>query len=76
MADKGSFVALSAEAGEIVLRLGHLDMEENAFGGPRIDRKAVASLLKACRNMGGTLEAITHIIEALLSAEILKSKYV
>ncbi len=33
-------------------------------------------VLKACRGMGGTLEAIGQVLEACFTPEILKSKYV
>lgn len=34
-----------------------------------------AQVTKACRGMGGTLEACGKVIEACLSGEILKAKY-
>ena len=33
-------------------------------------------VLRACRGMGGTLEAVAQVLEACFTPEILKSKYV
>ena len=47
---------------------GDDDQEEVELAGTEV--------VKMCRKMGGTMEAIAHILEACLSPEILKSKYV
>ncbi|KAF7793576.1 hypothetical protein EIP86_004690 [Pleurotus ostreatoroseus] len=73
LADKGSFVALSAQAGEIVLRAG-LAAAEGTEGCDAVDSKAAMGVAKACRGMGGTLEAVGQVVEALVSPEIIKAK--
>lgn len=75
LADKGSFVALSAQAGEALLRIG-LSAPGIDAGEGTIDRKEAMAIAKACHGMGGTLEAVGQILEALASPEILKAKYV
>ncbi|KAI0321192.1 hypothetical protein OF83DRAFT_1161926 [Amylostereum chailletii] len=62
------FVGAAARAGEVLLRIGlgedvGAELEETG-------REAV----EGCRGMGGTLEAMGHVLEACLSPEILKSK--
>ena len=74
LADKGSFVALSARAGELILRVGL--SETCADSDPAVERKEALVVAKACRGMGGALEPVAHLIEALVSPEILKAKYV
>ena len=73
LADKGSFIALSAQAGEIVLRAG-LAAVEGAEGCGEVDSKVAMGVAKACRGMGGTLEAVGQVVEALISPEIIKAK--
>lgn len=77
LAEDGSFVYLSAKAGETVLRI-----TIQAKGSPPdaarpepVDVKEAQRLAMACRNMGGTLEAVGKVIEALVSREILGAKY-
>lgn len=80
LAEHDSFVRLSARAGETVLLLSlqSEEEEEECVDGtspePRVDRKEALAVAKTCRGMGGTLEAIGQIIEALASLEILRSK--
>lgn len=73
LADKGSFVALSAHAGLAVLRLG-LSSADGAAGTDEASVKGAMGVAKACRGMGGTLEAVGQVIEALTSPEILRAK--
>lgn len=39
-----------------------------------VDRKDALGIAKACRTVGGTLEAVGQVVEALVSPEILRSK--
>lgn len=73
LADKGSFVALSAHAGLAVLRLG-LSSADGAAETDKVDVKGAMGVAKACRGMGGTLEAVGQVIEALTSPEIIRAK--
>ena len=70
---------LSAQAGEAVILLGSESGKENeaesALEG-HMDRKEAMGIAKACRTMGGTLEAVGQVIEALVSPEILRAKWV
>jgi hypothetical protein len=88
----GAFVRVSARAGEVALRIGlerargrvrggeGMDVDgESESGGGGLDeetRKMGKEVALECRGMGGTLEAIGQVIEACLSDEIIKSKYV
>lgn len=79
LAESGTFVQLSAKAGEVILRLGLQAFKENVEHSPlatteTIDPKEALKLAKACGTMGGTLSAVGRIIEALISPEILKAK--
>lgn len=79
MAGHDNFVRLSAEAGETVLLLslqrGKENTEELLPPEDAVDRKAALTTAKACRAVGGTLEAVGQIVEALVSLEILRAKY-
>lgn len=70
---------LSAQAGEAVILLGSESGKENeaesALEG-HMDWKEAMGIAKACRTMGGTLEAVGQVIEALVSPEILRAKWV
>ncbi|KAI0095066.1 hypothetical protein BDY19DRAFT_880730 [Irpex rosettiformis] len=71
------FVSLSAQAGEAILLLGLESGKENdasPITEGRIGRKEAMSIAKACRCMGGTLEAVGQVLEALVSPEILRAK--
>ncbi|EGN93559.1 hypothetical protein SERLA73DRAFT_63805, partial [Serpula lacrymans var. lacrymans S7.3] len=84
VAEKGSFVAVSARAGEIALQIGlmydtHCEDQARSIGEVTSvvdDRTKTAGLevARVCRSMGGTLEAVGQIIESALTTEILKSK--
>ena len=39
-----------------------------------VDVKEATRIAKACRGMGGTLEAVGHLLEALISGEIIPAK--
>ena len=75
LADKGSFVALSAQAGELILRVGLSEARADA-DEPPVSKKEAIAVVKACRGTGGALEPVAHVLEALVSPEILKAKYV
>ncbi|OCB90971.1 hypothetical protein A7U60_g1779 [Sanghuangporus baumii] len=70
LAAEGTFVNVSARAGGLALRIANGE-------GSRTDlewEEEVKSIVDACRGMGGTLEAIGHILQACLSNEILTAK--
>ncbi len=73
LAGADNFVALSARAGEIILLMG-MQAEGLIPNEPPVNKKEVTSVAKACRGMGGTLEAVGHVLDALVSPEILKAK--
>ena len=63
---------VSARAGGLALRIAQGE-------GIRSDLEweaEIKSIVESCRGMGGTLEAIGHVLQACLSAEILTAKYV
>lgn len=80
LAEEGSFVRLSAGAGEVALRIGayaqsvKLGKRKEDAEVVDVDVKEAMQVAKACRALGGTLEAIGQVIEALVSNEILKAK--
>ena len=67
---------LSAQAGELVLMLSLESASQNdeSSSEQRVDRKEAMSIANACHALGGSLEAVGQIIEALISPEILRSK--
>ena len=65
-----SFVNTSARAGRILLKVGMDTWDEE------IEKTEMQYVVNACKGLGGTLEAVGHVVEACLSAEIMKSKYV
>ncbi|KAL5519652.1 hypothetical protein ACEPAH_1335 [Sanghuangporus vaninii] len=70
LAAEGTFVNVSARAGGLALRIAHGE-------GSRTDlewEEEVKSVVEACQGMGGTLEAIGHVLQACLSNEILTAK--
>ncbi|EJC98575.1 uncharacterized protein FOMMEDRAFT_95808 [Fomitiporia mediterranea MF3/22] len=70
LAAEGTFVNVSARAGGLALRIANGE-------GARTDliwEAEVRSVVDACRGMGGTLEAIGHVLAACLSPEILAAK--
>lgn len=77
LAEANSFVAIAARAGEMVLRIGQ---HSKHSGGSEpnekaaVDVKEAMAVAQSCRGMGGTLEAVGQVLEALVSPEILKSK--
>ncbi|KAH7924786.1 hypothetical protein BV22DRAFT_1034747 [Leucogyrophana mollusca] len=71
------FVGVAARAGEVLLRVGlHVKQDGDSEGmGMDEETKVMAvNVAKACRGMGGCLEAVGQIIEGALATEILKSK--
>ena len=56
-----------------MLRAG-LAAAEGTEGCDAVDSKAAMGVAKACRGMGGTLEAVGQVVEALVSPEIIKAK--
>ncbi|KAH9942974.1 hypothetical protein B0H21DRAFT_749241 [Amylocystis lapponica] len=84
LAEPGSFVNIAARAGEVVLKIGlkegelHNDKDdcrsEELDEDEDEDQKDGLLIVKACRGMGGTLEALGQVIEACLTPEILKAK--
>lgn len=73
LAEEGTMVNLSARAGRILLLIG---MGDDAPEEEEVDDAEIHHVVKTCQGMGGTLQAIGHILEASLSTEIMKSKYV
>lgn len=74
LSEEGSFVALSAKAGEIVLRIGVHAQQGPVEGVGSVGAKEAMAVASKCRNMGGALEAVGSVIEALATGEILKAK--
>lgn len=78
LSEEGSFVALSAKGGEIILRIGvharYGPLSPEAAAVPAVELKEAMIVANACRSMGGTLEAVGAVIEALVTSEILKAK--
>jgi hypothetical protein len=79
----GLFVRVSARAGEVALRIGKVRVDsdgvEGGEGGGVLDEETISmgkEVADECRLMGGTLQAVGEMIEACLSDEIIKSKYV
>jgi hypothetical protein len=75
------FVRVGARAGEVALRIGLARAAGGGGGGGGIDEETKEmgkAVVLECRGVGvgGTLQAIGRMIEACLSDEILKSKYV
>jgi hypothetical protein len=73
------FVRVGARAGEVALRIGLARAAASAGGGLDEETKEMGkAVVLECRGVGvgGTLQAIGRMIEACLSDEILKSKYV
>lgn len=72
----------SARAGEIALKVGARAQsvrlgkrkESAEVVEVEVDVKEAMQVAKACRALGGTLEAVGQVIEALVSNEILKAK--
>ncbi|KAI0348201.1 hypothetical protein BDW22DRAFT_1424406 [Trametopsis cervina] len=77
LAVEDDFVRLAAQAGEIILLMG-LRSDKAVMSalatGIHVDHKEAVNIAKACRGMGGTLEAMGQVVEALMSPEILRSK--
>ncbi|THH06827.1 hypothetical protein EW145_g3811 [Phellinidium pouzarii] len=70
LAQEGTFVNVSARVSHLALRIacgegGRVDLEWEA---------EVSAVVEACKGMGGTLEAIGHILQASISPEILTAK--
>jgi len=86
LAPKGDFVYAAALTGQVALRIGlwrsngPVDLEamdeESGLGLSKDIISSAQEAVNTCHGMGGTLEAMGHILEACLSTEILKSKYV
>ncbi|KAI0937484.1 hypothetical protein AcV5_005386 [Taiwanofungus camphoratus] len=88
-AEGGSYVQVVARAGEIALGIamkgrqfddGPINKlaaqvtypDEDMYSNE--DKKMGLQIVKVCRGMGGTLEAVGHVIEACLTPEILRAK--
>lgn len=68
---------MSAKAGDIVLRIGvHAQCcpPDAVDAVDVVDVKEAMGVASKCRSMGGTLEAVGSVIEALVTVEILKAK--
>ena len=74
LSEEGSFVALSAKAGEIILRIGAHARQDSTQGVDVVDVKEAINVATKCRSIGGTLEAVGSVIEASLTGEIIKAK--
>ena len=68
---EGTFVNISARAGEMALRIAQgeagmnfVEMEDE-----------ISAIYDASRGMGGTLEAVAHVLKACITKEILTAKY-
>jgi hypothetical protein len=80
---EADFVNLAAKAGEVALRIGicasggmdEYDGETLREEEARV-KKMGAEVISACSRKGGILEAVGQILEACLSSEVLKAKYV
>jgi hypothetical protein len=71
IAEDDEFIKVAARAGEVALRLG-LESEKGVVGD---DLRAFGSeVVKECKGMGATLEAVGKVIEACLVGEIIKAK--
>ena len=69
-AEHDSFVRITAQAGEAVLLLsldsGKIENDDEAREGQQtVLTKNAKAIANVCREMGGTLEAVGQIIEAL-----------
>ena len=71
LAAEGTFVNVSARAGGLALRIAQGEDARTDLAW----EAEVSSVVEACKGMGGTLEAIGHILQACLSSEILTAKY-
>lgn len=88
-AEGGSYVQVVARAGEIALGIAMKGRQfddgpvnklaaqvtypdEDMYSNE--DKKMGLQIVKVCRGMGGTLEAVGHVIEACLTPEILRAK--
>lgn len=72
LAADGTFVNVAARAGGLALRIAQGENSRTDLAW----EDEVFSIVEACRGMGGTLEAIGHILQASISTEILAAKYV
>ncbi|KAL6307835.1 hypothetical protein BKA93DRAFT_727071 [Sparassis latifolia] len=82
-AERGSFVEIAARAGEVALQIGLRrgmrtasdELEDgDEDGDTMLEREMGMDVARACRGMGGALEAVGRILEACLTSEILRSK--
>ena len=73
---------MTARAGEVILKIGiraqtvRLGKRKEGDEVEEVDVKEAMQVAKACRSVGGVLEAVGQIIETLVSNQILKAKYV
>ncbi|GJE89523.1 hypothetical protein PsYK624_056250 [Phanerochaete sordida] len=80
LAEEGSFVQVTARAGEVILRIGvceqraRLGQSREDADVAEVDVKEAMQVAKACYTIGGTLMAVGQVIEALVSKEILRAK--
>lgn len=74
LAQEGTFVNVSARTGLFLLRIASGEWSGGTMS-LELERE-VSSLVEACKGMGGTLEAMGHVLQACVSPEILSAKYV
>jgi len=68
------FVRVAAQAGELGLRIGIA--REKGAEVDKDTRRWGDEVVKECRMLGGTLEAVGRVLEACLTDEIVAAKYV
>ena len=71
LAEEGTAVGVAARAGLAVLKIGGMPVRK----GGGMDDGEMMGVVESCRGMGGTLEAVGHVLHACLSREILTAKY-
>ncbi|THH27936.1 hypothetical protein EUX98_g6250 [Antrodiella citrinella] len=74
LAPAGTFVNVSARAGRVLLHLGWKRNADDDDEGEGVDEEEMKEVVRLCRGLGGTLEAVGRVVEACLSTEIMKSK--
>ncbi|KLO07025.1 hypothetical protein SCHPADRAFT_837227 [Schizopora paradoxa] len=67
LSEAGTFVNISARAGNVSLQIG------NGVSLYEVEEE-LCDVVQSCKGMGGTLEAVGHVLQACISNEILTSK--
>lgn len=67
LSEAGTFVNISARAGHVSLQIG-------CGVSLREVEDELCDVVQSCKGMGGTLEAVGHVLQACISNEILTSK--